>query len=136
MSALQLLWMVRTSTHPAATLGDVVYDLSTRRLPDYMRGAELAHGPFVWEREETAWYTYRDEAIEEGIRRLVTTGRGDEERWLAEAKSRWGYERSEVRTRRLTCALRTLQLYAADFDASIRAVTGTMNAIVRLLGAS
>jgi len=83
---LAVLWIVRDPS-PHSELADVVFEMNVRQLGDYVVGA----GPGTWQREEHTVYTQKDEAVQEGMRRLVRL-RPEREGWIFEEAYRvFGY---------------------------------------------
>ena len=83
---LAALWIVRDAT-PNSELVDVVFEIDVHRLGNYVLGA----GPGTWEREHHTVFTEKDEAVAEGIRRLVRI-RPEREGWInEEAYREFGY---------------------------------------------
>ena len=83
---LAALWIVRDAT-PNSELVDVVFNIDVHRLGNYVLGA----GPGTWEREHHTVFSEKDEAVAEGIRRLVRTG-PEREGWInEEAYREFGY---------------------------------------------
>jgi hypothetical protein len=79
---LATVWIVR-DPGPQSELVDVVFDMDARRLGDYVTGA----GAGVWQREHHTLFTGKDEAVAEGIRRLVQARPG-RERWIRQEAQR------------------------------------------------
>ncbi len=83
---LKTVWIVRDPS-PQSELLDIVFEMNVPRLGDYVIGG----GPGVWQREHHAVFTDKDEAVAEGIRRLVSA-RPDREGWInEEAYREFGY---------------------------------------------
>ena len=70
MAPLSKVWAVRDPT-PKSELADVLFELDLSwRFTDYLRGAELAHGPTIWRDEHTALYLDEAEARQDAERRF------------------------------------------------------------------
>ena len=83
---LAALWIVRDAT-PNSELVDVVFEIDVHRLGNYVLGA----GPGTWEREHHTVFSEKNEAVAEGIRRLVQICPA-REGWInEEAHRRFGY---------------------------------------------
>ena len=83
---LAVLWIVRDPS-AQSELADVVFQMNVRQLGDYVVGA----GPGTWQREEHTLFTKKDEAVEEGMRRLVRI-RPEREGWIFDEAYRvFGY---------------------------------------------
>ena len=75
---LAALWIVRDPS-PHSELVDVVFEMDVSRLGNYVLGS----GPGTWEREHHTVFSEKDEAVAEGIRRLVRI-RPEREGWINE----------------------------------------------------
>ncbi|HEY3821788.1 MAG TPA: hypothetical protein VGL81_31700 [Polyangiaceae bacterium] len=75
---LAALWIVRDPS-PQSGLVDVVFEMDVPRLGNYVLGS----GPGTWEREHHTVFSEKDEAVAEGIRRLVRI-RPEREGWINE----------------------------------------------------
>jgi hypothetical protein len=83
---LEALWIVRDPS-AQSELADVVFEIDVRRLGNYVLGS----GPGTWEREHHTVFTEKDEAVAEGISRLVRL-HPDREGWInEEAYREFGY---------------------------------------------
>jgi hypothetical protein len=83
---LASLWIVRDPS-PHSELADVVFEMDPRRLDHYALGCP----PGAWAREQHTLFTEKDEAVAEGIRRLVRI-RPEREGWINEQAYReFGY---------------------------------------------
>jgi hypothetical protein len=83
---LAALWIVRDPPRHSE-LADVVFEMDVRRLGNYILGG----GPGTWERERHTVFTEKEEAVAEGIRRLVQV-RPEREGWINEEAYRvFGY---------------------------------------------
>ena len=83
---LAALWIVRDAS-PNSELVDVVFEIDVHRLGNYVLGG----GPGTWEREHHTVFTEKDEAVAEGIRRLIQRWR-ELEGWINEEAYRdFGY---------------------------------------------
>lgn len=86
---LDAIWVGRDPS-PISELVDTVFHIEVARLGNYILGA----GPGTWERERHTVFSEKDEAVAEGIRRLVRI-RPELEGWINEAAYRdFGYGRS------------------------------------------
>jgi hypothetical protein len=83
---LDNFWVVR-DPGPQSELVDVVFEMDVTRVGNYVLGA----GPGTWEREHHTVFTEKDEAVAEGIRRLIQRWR-ELEGWINdEAYRAFGY---------------------------------------------
>ena len=83
---LAALWIVRDAT-PNSELVDVVFEIDVHQLGNYVLGV----GPGTWEREHHTVFSEKNEAVAEGIRRLVRICPAREGRINEEAHRRFGY---------------------------------------------
>ncbi|MGH7295302.1 MAG: hypothetical protein ACRELB_10225 [Polyangiaceae bacterium] len=91
---LEVLWIVR-DPNAQSELADVVFKANVRRLDHYMLGCPSG----AWSGEQHTVFTERDEAVAEGIRRLVRV-RPEREGWINEEAHRvFGYGAPEGRKR-------------------------------------
>ena len=87
---LAALWVVRDAS-PDSELVDVVFNIDVHRLGNYVLGS----GPGTWEREHHTVFSEKDEAVAEGVRRLVRI-RPEREGWInEEAYREFGYGAAE-----------------------------------------
>lgn len=89
---LAALWIVRDAS-PDSELVDVVFNIDVYRLGNYVLGA----GPGTWEREHHTVFSEKDEAVAEGVRRLVRIRPEGEGRINEEAQREFGYCAPEAR---------------------------------------
>jgi hypothetical protein len=75
---LEVLWIVRDPS-ALSELADVVFQANVRRLDHYVLGCPAG----AWAGEQHTIYTDKDEAVAEGIRRLVRV-HPEREGWINE----------------------------------------------------
>jgi hypothetical protein len=73
---LTTLWIVRDPS-PHSELADIVFQMDVRGLGTYVLGCP----PGAWLREQHALFTEKDEAVADGVQRLVRA-RPEREGWI------------------------------------------------------